>query len=143
MLLMIFIGLVPQLIPVFLGIMYSFWLPQIWRNARRGIRKALSWRFVFGMSAARLALPLCEWLGLYKDLMLIWITDAYACPDNVFFNETTSTSASNQFYTSTLTMLGCFRLDLVTCGLCMVSGRRAACTREIWSVVLVSNPRFR
>lgn len=53
-------GLVPQATPIFLFALYSFWVPQIWRNARRGNRKALRWRFVLGQSAARLCLPLCE-----------------------------------------------------------------------------------
>jgi hypothetical protein len=56
----LYFGLIPQIVPIFLGVLYSFWLPQIWRNARRGTRKALNWSFVLGSSAARLALPLCE-----------------------------------------------------------------------------------
>jgi hypothetical protein len=55
-----FIGILPQIVPLLLGVLYSFWLPQIWRNARRGNRKALTWKFVLGMSCARLALPLCK-----------------------------------------------------------------------------------
>jgi hypothetical protein len=52
-------GIVPQATPIFLGALYSFWVPQIWRNARRGNRKALQWKFVIGQSIARLGLPLC------------------------------------------------------------------------------------
>lgn len=52
-------GIVPQATPIFLGALYSFWVPQIWRNARRGNRKALQWQFVIGQSIARLGLPLC------------------------------------------------------------------------------------
>lgn len=71
MLMMILLGIIPQIVPVFLVIMYSFWIPQIWRNARRGVRKAVSWRFVMGMSGARLALPLCEsWLRITINDML-------------------------------------------------------------------------
>jgi hypothetical protein len=57
---LLFSGIVPQATPIFLCALYSFWVPQIWRNARRGNRKALQWRFVIGQSLARLALPLCE-----------------------------------------------------------------------------------
>jgi hypothetical protein len=53
-------GIVPQATPIFLFALYSFWVPQIWRNARRGNRKALQWKFVLGQSIARLALPLCK-----------------------------------------------------------------------------------
>lgn len=59
---LMFIGVLPQVVPLLLGILYSFWIPQIWRNARRGNRKSLTWKFVLGMSIARLALPLCEWI---------------------------------------------------------------------------------
>lgn len=52
-------GIIPQATPIFLFALYSFWLPQIWRNARRGNRKALQWKFVIGQSIARLGLPLC------------------------------------------------------------------------------------
>ena len=51
----------PPLIPFFLFVIYSFWVPQIWRNARRGNGRALDHTFVFGTSIGRLALPLCEW----------------------------------------------------------------------------------
>ncbi|KAJ9101236.1 hypothetical protein QFC21_003455 [Naganishia friedmannii] len=68
---LLFSGIVPRATPIFLCALYSFWVPQIWRNARRGNRKALQWRFVIGQSLARLALPLY----------------AFACPDNVFFLE--------------------------------------------------------
>lgn len=57
---LMFIGVLPQIIPLLLGVMYSFWWPQIWRNAIKGNRKSLSWRFVVGMSIARLAMPMCE-----------------------------------------------------------------------------------
>jgi len=41
-----------------IGILFvinSYWVPQIYRNALRGCRKALRWDFVFGTSACRLA----------------------------------------------------------------------------------------
>jgi hypothetical protein len=41
--------------------MYSFWIPQIWRNARRGSSQAVERGFVVGTTVGRLALPLCEW----------------------------------------------------------------------------------
>ncbi|WVW81137.1 hypothetical protein I302_103128 [Kwoniella bestiolae CBS 10118] len=64
----------PSVIPFFLFGLYSFWLPQIWRNARRGTSRAMDAWFVLGTTAGRLALPL--------------YTFAYA--DNVFFIEKTS-----------------------------------------------------
>ena len=54
------IAFLPSVVPFFLFIMFSFWLPQIWRNARRGNSHALDHRFVLGTSLGRLALPLCE-----------------------------------------------------------------------------------
>lgn len=50
----------PSIFPIFLTCLYSFWVPQIWRNARRGNGRALGWGFVLGMSGGRLVLPLCE-----------------------------------------------------------------------------------
>lgn len=79
-------AVVPSLVPVFLFSMYSFWLPQIWRNARRGTSHALDHGFVIGTSIGRLVLPLCMWrpLGLYVAADECRL-DAFACPDNVFF----------------------------------------------------------
>jgi hypothetical protein len=93
-------GLVPQATPIFLFALYSFWVPQIWRNARRGNRKALRWRFVLGQSAARLCLPLCESkTAAYRSQTLIpdFFTDAFACPDNVLFLENNSGSKRSGF----------------------------------------------
>ncbi|ORY35895.1 hypothetical protein BCR39DRAFT_512893 [Naematelia encephala] len=67
------VALVPSIVPFFLFGMYSFWIPQIWRNARRGTSHALDHTFVIGTSLGRLGLPLY----------------AFACPDNVFFIKTT------------------------------------------------------
>ncbi|WVQ74741.1 hypothetical protein IAR50_004346 [Cryptococcus sp. DSM 104548] len=61
----------PRLIPWVFAVVYSFWLPQIWRNARRGNGRALEWKFVLGSSVGRLALPLY----------------AFAYEDNIFFIE--------------------------------------------------------
>ncbi|KIR79484.1 ligase [Cryptococcus gattii EJB2] len=61
----------PSVFPVFLTSLYSFWVPQIWRNARRGNGRALGWGFVLGMSGGRLVLPLY----------------AFAYPNNMFFTE--------------------------------------------------------
>ena len=33
--------------------LHSFWVPQIYRNVMRGVRKALGWRYVFGMTVSR------------------------------------------------------------------------------------------
>ncbi|KAK4685270.1 transmembrane E3 ubiquitin-protein ligase, partial [Tremellales sp. Uapishka_1] len=65
------IALLPSVVPFFLFAMYSFWIPQIYRNARKGNAHALQTGFVVGTSLARLALPLY----------------AFGCPDNVFFIE--------------------------------------------------------
>lgn len=43
-----------RLIQALLMLANSFWLPQVYRNAFRGSRKALQWEFVFGMSSLRL-----------------------------------------------------------------------------------------
>lgn len=43
-----------KLIQALLLLANSFWLPQVYRNAIRGSRKALQWEFVFGMSSLRL-----------------------------------------------------------------------------------------
>ncbi|BFZ64331.1 hypothetical protein YB2330_005474 [Saitoella coloradoensis] len=44
--------------------LYSFWVPQIYRNAIRGTRKAFGWWFVIGMSVGRLCIP-----GLYTYIL--------------------------------------------------------------------------
>ncbi|KAK8850346.1 hypothetical protein IAR55_004264 [Kwoniella newhampshirensis] len=64
----------PSVIPFSLFVIYSYWLPQIWRNARRGTSRGLDSEFVIGTAIGRLALPLY----------------AFACPDNVFFVQTKS-----------------------------------------------------
>lgn len=51
--------MVPSVAPVVLTVLYSFWVPQIWRNAERraiGVDKV----FIVGTSIGRLAIPLCE-----------------------------------------------------------------------------------
>jgi hypothetical protein len=58
----------PQVLPFMFFVMHSVWVPQIWRNARRGTARGLNPSFILGMSVARLALPL---YGL-------------GCPDNIF-----------------------------------------------------------
>ncbi|SPO42106.1 related to TUL1 - Golgi-localized RING-finger ubiquitin ligase [Pseudozyma flocculosa] len=52
-----------------LPVLYSFWIPQIRRNMRRGTRRAVSTRCVVGTTACRLVLPLY----------------LFACPSNVLF----------------------------------------------------------
>lgn len=53
------VALTPSLVPFVFFTMHSVWVPQIWRNARRGSARALYPSFVIGLSIARLALPLC------------------------------------------------------------------------------------
>ena len=57
------IAFVPSFIPFLLFVFYSFWIPQIYRNARRGNNHTLDRGFVIGTAIGRLALPLCESLG--------------------------------------------------------------------------------
>lgn len=61
----------PSVFPIFLTSLYSFWVPQIWRNARRGNGRALGWGFVLGMSGGRLVLPLCEFLNRSNSSLLL------------------------------------------------------------------------
>ncbi|ODN80188.1 hypothetical protein L198_07845 [Cryptococcus wingfieldii CBS 7118] len=61
----------PRLIPYVFYTIYSFWIPQIWRNARRGNGRALEWRFVLGSAVGRVGLVLY----------------AFAYKDNIFFIE--------------------------------------------------------
>lgn len=96
----------PSVFPIFLTSLYSFWVPQIWRNARRGNGRALGWGFVLGMSGGRLVLPLCEFLNRSNSSLLLLSAqllqtslqpvaqmlnkikiDAFAYPNNMFFTE--------------------------------------------------------
>lgn len=52
-------ALLPSIVPFFLCLMYSFWIPQIWRNARRGSNDAMDKTFIIGTALGRLVLPLC------------------------------------------------------------------------------------
>ncbi|KZP00609.1 hypothetical protein CALVIDRAFT_493843 [Calocera viscosa TUFC12733] len=63
----------PSLVLFAVGALYSFWVPQIVRNARRGTRKALRWTYVIGTSIARLS----------------FVLYIFACPKNVLFAEPT------------------------------------------------------
>jgi hypothetical protein len=56
----IVIGSVPGILPIALFAVHSYWIPQIWRNARRGSSQALERSFVLGTTFGRLALPLCK-----------------------------------------------------------------------------------
>lgn len=58
-------------VSLLLPFLYSFWIPQIFRNVQRGTRKAILTRTVIGTTLTRLFLPLY----------------IFACPDNVFFTE--------------------------------------------------------
>lgn len=53
-------SVMPGVLELLLFTLYSFWVPQIWRNARRGSSGALQWPFILGTTAGRLALPLCK-----------------------------------------------------------------------------------
>ena len=50
----------------------SFWVPQIYRNVVRGVRKALGWRYVFGMTVSRGLMA--TWLIWYQrgDWVFLW-----------------------------------------------------------------------
>lgn len=66
------IGFFPLLtVALMLPILYSFWIPQIYRNVQRGTRKAIFKRCVIGSTLTRLFVPL---------YILV-------CPENVFFSE--------------------------------------------------------
>ncbi|CAE6462228.1 unnamed protein product [Rhizoctonia solani] len=61
----------PRLVLYAIGALYSFWVPQIIRNVKRGTRKALQKRYVIGTTLCRLFFPLYIFL----------------CPGNVLFAE--------------------------------------------------------
>ncbi|KAF8604550.1 hypothetical protein BDV93DRAFT_491761 [Ceratobasidium sp. AG-I] len=61
----------PRLVLYAIGALYSFWVPQILRNVKRGTRKALQKRYVIGTTLCRLFFPLYIFL----------------CPGNVLFAE--------------------------------------------------------
>lgn len=71
----------PSVFPIFLTSLYSFWVPQIWRNARRGNGRALGWGFVLGMSGGRLVLPLCEFLNRSNSSFYSFPSN---CPKRLF-----------------------------------------------------------
>lgn len=53
-LLMLQTDLLPLFFPFIVFGGHFFWLPQIVRNASRGVRGALRWRYILGTTAARL-----------------------------------------------------------------------------------------
>lgn len=56
-----------------LFVAYSFWLPQIFHNARTNSGStALSSSYIFSISASRLALPLYMWL--YPDNFVAYVS---------------------------------------------------------------------
>ncbi|CCO28681.1 putative RING finger protein C947,10 [Rhizoctonia solani AG-1 IB] len=61
----------PRLVLYAIGALYSFWVPQIMRNVKRGTRKALQKRYVIGTTLCRLFFPLY----------------IFFCPGNVLFAE--------------------------------------------------------
>jgi transmembrane E3 ubiquitin-protein ligase len=52
--------------------LHSFWVPQIYRNVMRGVRKALGWRYVIGMTVSRGAMV--AWLIWYQkdNWIFLW-----------------------------------------------------------------------
>lgn len=52
-------NLIPLFFPVLVFALHAWLVPQIVRNASRGTRRALSWRYVLGTAAAR------TWYGAY------------------------------------------------------------------------------
>ncbi|KAE8249287.1 hypothetical protein A4X13_0g5267 [Tilletia indica] len=54
-------------------VLYSFWIPQIMRNVRRGSRRPFPRKYIIGMTACRCLMPLYFW----------------QCPNNIFFWEPT------------------------------------------------------
>jgi len=63
------------LLKMLLLLLHSFWLPQVYRNVMRGVRKALGWRYVFGMTVSRGAMA--TWLIWYQkgDWVFLWESD--------------------------------------------------------------------
>ncbi|KEI37928.1 uncharacterized protein L969DRAFT_95778 [Mixia osmundae IAM 14324] len=60
-------------VPILIAALYSYWCPQILRNAEKGqSRRTLKKRYIYGTMICRLSLPLYAW----------------GCPDNVLFTET-------------------------------------------------------
>jgi hypothetical protein len=79
--------MVPSYMPVILFALYSYWVPQIWRNAARqclGVDRL----FILGTTIGRLALPLCGFCDGGKSILMV--VDALGCPDNVFYSESVS-----------------------------------------------------
>ena len=71
-LLLVMLGFLPLVtVTLMLPVLYSFWIPQIYRNVQRGTRKAILKRCVIGTTLTRLFIPL---------YLLV-------CPDNVVLNE--------------------------------------------------------
>ncbi|KAN0006841.1 hypothetical protein ACTFIU_005033 [Dictyostelium citrinum] len=52
----------------FLFLLFSYWVPQIYTNAKTSVRKPFLWKYVIGISITRLTIPLYF----------------YACPKNIF-----------------------------------------------------------
>ncbi|KAG8694431.1 hypothetical protein FRC09_009853 [Ceratobasidium sp. 395] len=67
----------PRLVLYAIGALYSFWVPQIARNLKRGTRKALQKRYVIGTTLCRLFFPLCNVLFAERQPW-IWVVAAWA-----------------------------------------------------------------
>ncbi|KAK0569441.1 hypothetical protein OC861_000929 [Tilletia horrida] len=57
-------------------VLYSFWIPQILRNIKRGSRRPFPRKYVFGMTACRCALPLSN-IFFWEPTPLVWILIGY------------------------------------------------------------------
>ncbi|KAJ2472948.1 hypothetical protein IWW56_006059 [Coemansia sp. RSA 2131] len=71
------------LMGILLTVMYSYWLPQIWLNVRRGVARRLRIDYIVGSSIAHLFLPAyffaCpENIAFIRSTPLIWILVAYS-----------------------------------------------------------------
>ncbi|KAJ2540649.1 hypothetical protein GGF49_004312 [Coemansia sp. RSA 1853] len=71
------------LMGILLTVMYSYWLPQIWLNVRRGVARRLRIDYIVGSSIAHLFLPAyffaCpENIAFIRPTPLIWILVAYS-----------------------------------------------------------------
>ncbi|KAJ1740472.1 hypothetical protein LPJ55_004428 [Coemansia sp. RSA 990] len=71
------------LMGILLAAVYSYWIPQIWHNARRGIARRLRPDYVIGTSAVRLAFPAYFFacpknIAFIQPTWLIWILIAYS-----------------------------------------------------------------
>ncbi|KAJ2814844.1 hypothetical protein IWW50_007011 [Coemansia erecta] len=63
--------------------MYSYWVPQIWLDVRRGVARSLRVEYIVGSTAARLFFPVyflgCpENIAFLRPTPLVWVLAAYS-----------------------------------------------------------------